>query len=166
MYGGFIRTPKFTIKANYKELFELNLSKFFSFPHPIISQESMKWRKIKQKDSHPGLDSTVFYRFSADVYGNHLLILKNEAENEVDKFYYCNRRTCSSYSFLTLFIDDLGSWSAINVDGLGGIKTVGNSVTYNNTFYACVANNEDQERIFLAALDLDRKMLKFGSIFT
>ena len=37
MYGGFIRTPKFTIKANYKELFELNLSKIFRDTIKVIS---------------------------------------------------------------------------------------------------------------------------------
>ncbi len=122
----------------------------------------MNWRKIKTKESHPGLESTVFYRFSADFYGNHMLVIKNDAENEVDKFSYCNRRICLFYLFLTLFIDDLSSWSTINVEGLGGVKLVGNAVTYNGVLFACVTNNQDQERMFLAALDLDRKILKLG----
>ena len=52
----------------------------------------MKWRKIEQKEPNPGQDSEFFGRFSADVYGDNLLILKNEAKDESDKLYYCNRR--------------------------------------------------------------------------
>jgi len=60
----------------------------------------MKWKKIEQKDPKPGQDSEFFGRFSTDVYGDNLLVLKNETEDQHDKLYCCNKRR---HSFFGLF---------------------------------------------------------------
>jgi len=96
VYGGLTRNSE--IKVNYSELFELNLSKRnpFSTKLKLLSLESMKWRKIEQSGtSTPGQDSTFFERLSTDIYGDNLLILKNETKDESDQLYCCNRSRLS-----------------------------------------------------------------------
>ena len=143
---------------NYRELFELNLSKkqitkanFKAFI------ESMNWRKIEQSDPQPGQNSKFSGRLSVGVYGDHLLVFKNEKRDEYDRLYCCNRRRNLFCLFLTTFLDTLGPWSMIDVAdkvGLGGIRMIGNSVIYKNKLYACVTNDKRWWQVSLAILDL------------
>ena len=78
---------------NYRDLFELNLSKIRALKdriNPFL--ESMRWREIKEEDLQSGQDSEFIDRLSVDVYGDHLLVMKNESENGYDRLYCCNRR--------------------------------------------------------------------------
>ncbi len=85
----------------------------------------MEWRKIdKYGPNRPDQGSTFFGRFSADLYGDNLLVLKNEAKDESDKLYCCP-------------LGDLDSWSTIDVEGFQWIRAIGNFVIYKNLLYVC-----------------------------
>ncbi len=62
---------------------------------------------------------------------------------------------------LTLFsLDNLDSWSTIDVKGLGGIKRIGNSAVYKNLLYACVTIEGEWKKLFLVALNLESKRVE------
>jgi len=91
----------------------------------------MEWRRIEEKQD----------RFSLDLDGTHLKILKDKNCDGIDKLYYRHI---------------LESWTTNDVTGLDSFRMVGNSVIYKNMFYVCAATDIDRKQVALAALSLDK----------
>jgi len=58
----------------------------------VIVLGTMQWRQIEQKNPEPGQDSQYMNRLSVDVYGENMLVMKNEEDGGFDELYCCNRR--------------------------------------------------------------------------
>ncbi len=117
----------------------------------------MQWRNIEQKNPKPGQNSEYINRLSVDVFGDHMLAMKNEEDGGFDQLYCCNRRKRFCFILTRFSLDNLDSWSTIDVKGLGGIRMVGNSAIYKNCFYACVTIGSERKKLLLVALDLESK---------
>ena len=120
----------------------------------------MQWRKIEQYDPEPGQNSIFINRLSVDIYGNFMLVLKNELEGGCDRLYCCDRRKPFLFYLTVFLLDTLDSWSSLDVRGLGGIKMIGNSVIYRNLFYVALTTDKERKNIKLASFVLESKELR------
>jgi len=99
----------------------------------------MEWGKIEHKDPQSGQGSTFRGRLSVDVYGNQMLVLKNDKKTDETCYIVAIDVFFSFILRLILSLDTLDSWSMIDVKSDGLTKMVGNSVIYKNILSACFA---------------------------